>query len=846
MVNIRTLALLYKGHIRARPLPELLALLGIAAGVALLFAVQVANKSITGSFDQLAKGVAGKASLEVAARSPQGFDQNVYRKVKRLPDVERAAPVLERRIAVRGPKGRKALTLVGFDDRLARLGGSLVKRIARRRDLADLGFHLTDPTAKTIGVVPGKTVTVEIGERSKRLPLAGVASSDEIGTLSRSPIALLHLGLAQDIAAMPERITRILVSPVPGREAQAKEALKKVTAGTLDVRPSNAEAKLLTHAATADRQSSALFSVISLVVGVLLAYNAMLLTITARRRTVASLHMLGASNKTIVSSLIFDALILGLIGSLVGIVIGDQLSRYVMHQVPGYLSSSFPIGSQRVIGLQVILLSIAGGTLAALTAAAQPAISLLKAGPLAAFSEKGADAAEMRSSATQKKLLISGIFLVALFMTLSLLFAKTTLVGIAAFILGMVLIIPSIVTYILAPALNLVRRTGSAALRISLGELSATPVRATALATVGALAIFAILAIAGTARDLQRGIGQGTENFFSNADVWISPQLEENTFVSQPFNQKAAAQRLRRLSAVKSVRTYQGSFYDLGDRRLRIIGESRHAPYPIAPSQFVDGNFELATSRIRRGGWVALTETVANERNLKIGKKFDLPTPTGNRQFKLAATTTNYGWDSGTLLINTRDYTRAWGTSQASALEVDLADGVPVAEGKSAIRHALGKTSALSVQTAEEGRDAYAATTRQGLSRLNQIADMVLVAAILAVATAMLGSAWQRRQRLWGLVSLGMGSGQLYRTIFFETGMILLLGCFIGVAFGFIGQAFVGRWLHVTTAYPVPFEPALMLALKILILAVLLSVVAVAIPLRVLFSKRRVAGLTPE
>ena len=116
MTSLRTFALLYKAHLRAHPLPELLALVGIAAGVALLFAVQVANKSVTGSFEQLSDGIVGRASLEVAARRPQGFDQELFSKVKRLPQVEAAAPVLERRVSVNGPKGRRALTLLGFDD----------------------------------------------------------------------------------------------------------------------------------------------------------------------------------------------------------------------------------------------------------------------------------------------------------------------------------------------------------------------------------------------------------------------------------------------------------------------------------------------------------------------------------------------------------------------------------------------------------------------------------------------------------------------------------------------------------------------------------------------------------
>ncbi len=76
-MRLGTLWRLYVARLRARPVPELLALLGIATGVALVFAVQVANSSIAGSVDQLGRAVTGDATLEVAARSDQGFDERL-------------------------------------------------------------------------------------------------------------------------------------------------------------------------------------------------------------------------------------------------------------------------------------------------------------------------------------------------------------------------------------------------------------------------------------------------------------------------------------------------------------------------------------------------------------------------------------------------------------------------------------------------------------------------------------------------------------------------------------------------------------------------------------------------
>ncbi len=846
MVSLRTLIRLYVSHVRVHPVPEFLALLGIAAGVALLFAVQVANQSVTGSFEQLATGVSGRATLEVAARGPQGFDQEIFSKVKRLPDVKIAAPVVERRIAVRGPKGRRALTLFGFDERLKRMGGKLVTRVAADRDVSDLGLYLTEPTAEAIGVAPGRTVTVDVGERTKRFPLGGTAPKDEIGSLAQNPVAVAHLGLAQEIASMPKKITRILVAPVPGRESQARAALKSVSAGKLNVRASNTEEKLLMKAAAVDRQSGDLFSLVSILVGILLAYNAMLLTIMERRRVIASLHMLGATNRTIFASLLFDALVLGLAGSVLGVFLGDLLSRHVLNQVPDFLTAAFAIGNQRIIKPETILLSIAGGTAAAIAASMKPALNLLKAGPLDAFSGRGLSSTEMQSSAAHRLLLWGGIALIVLSIAISIFVPKMTLFSAAGVVVGMLLILHPLVTYLLTITQSFAKRTGSAALRISVAELAANPTRATALAAVGTLAVFAILTITGPTRDIERGMRNLTGSFFGNADLWITVGGHENSTGTLPFDSLSLTKRLKRMPEVESVRTYRGSFLDSGNRRLWIVAESRSARHPVAPNQIINGNLDDTTRHLRQNGWATVTEMVAKERNLEIGQKFSLPTPSGKRHFRLAATTTNYGWPPGVIVINARDYARAWDTQQASAVEIDLAKGVAPNIGKRAVERGLVSTSSLKVQTADERQAETIATTREGMVRLNQISNMVIAAAVLAIAAAMLASVWQRRQRLWGLVSMGMKPWQLYRTILFETGVILLLGCLIGAVFGFVGQAVGGRWLHLTASYSIPYVPAWELALQTIALTAILTAVAAALPLRVLFSTKSVGTLSSE
>lgn len=76
-MSLRNLAHLYRVRLRTRIVGEGFALVGIAAGVALLFASQVASESLTGSLAQLSKGVVGNASLQLTARSPEGMSEGV-------------------------------------------------------------------------------------------------------------------------------------------------------------------------------------------------------------------------------------------------------------------------------------------------------------------------------------------------------------------------------------------------------------------------------------------------------------------------------------------------------------------------------------------------------------------------------------------------------------------------------------------------------------------------------------------------------------------------------------------------------------------------------------------------
>jgi putative ABC transport system permease protein len=249
----------------------------------------------------------------------------------------------------------------------------------------------------------------------------------------------------------------------------------------------------------------------------------------------------------------------------------------------------------------------------------------------------------------------------------------------------------------------------------------------------------------------------------------------------------------------------------------------------LESSQLLHGDLARATQLLRAGGWAAISSAFADERGLHLGDTFSLPAPSGTATFRTAAIMTNSGWPPGTITIDARDYSRYWQTTDPSALEVNLQPGASAAAGRRAVQGALGSRQGLSVRTSAERDRQSEASARQGLETLAEISTLLLIAAGLAVASALSAAVWQRRVRLATLKIQGYDSDQLWRALLLESTITVGVGCIVGAVVGVYGHALAGRWLTLTTGFPAPFSvaPAQVALTLMLITVVALAVIAI-------------------
>jgi putative ABC transport system permease protein len=790
---------LYPSRLRARIGQEAFAFLGIVAGVALLFAVQVSNSSLNSSITRLTAGLLGRAQLEVVGREANSLPEALVAAVERDPNVQSVAPLVEGAGALDGPNGERAVTVLASDKRVAQLGGSLVPSIAVAVLPRLNAVILPKAVADAVGARSGSRTAILIAGRRFDVPVAAVIGDTSAEALAQAPVVLAPLALGQALTGASDRVSRILVVARPGRVALARRSLSRLIRGRADVRGAGFDSRVFAQADEPNAQSTSLFSQVTALVGFLFALNGMLMMARGRRDFWAQLRTDGISVSTLARFLILDAVALAIAASSAGLLLGDQVSRHFLPPAPGYLSIGFPVGSARTVPFETVVLAVGAGLAATL---------LGSFASLALHASRGHDS---RASGTARRvrvpitrfLLLVGVVGTAATVVLLFTAPSSGRVAIALLVASMLLCLPFAFSGALGVAGRIADATEGVATSIAGGALRASPARSTVLAGIAAVAVCASGAIEGARQDLQAGLDGAVRGVTDTTQLWISPSSPLNQLGVLPFD-PSARHVVEAVPHVHDVDVFRGALLTVGMRRVWVFGPPTSSRVLVPPSQVVVGDAALANRRVRFGRWAAVSAAIAAERRIGVGDRFRLPSPRP-RVFRVAAIITNLGWPPGAIILSANSFRDAWTSNSAGALQVRFDGTISAAEGRRLVAHALarGPWSGLTAETVAERERHQQQSARDGLARLRAIGRLVLIASALALAIAVGAMILQRRPALAMLRLNGISARRVYSALLIEATIIVNVGCATGAVVAVLGVRVLDAWLTALTGFPV-------------------------------------------
>ena len=315
------------------------AVLAVLLGVALAFSVHLINESALSEFSSAVRSVNGQADFSLrAARG--GFDEALYPRVAKHPQVALASPVVEVTTLAIGPRGQKqSLKILGLDPLVAApLAPALIPQLRKGEDrlvlFATEAISLNAQARLKLGVEAGGTIEVQSGLALKKLRVVGtvIAGGEALG--------VMDIAGAQAVLGTLGQLSRINVKLIGG--AQVAEVLKALQLPDGVVSDSGDEStQRVSNVSRAYRVNLTVLALVALFTGAFLVFSILSLSVAKRQPSLALLGVLGLSARERLSLVLCESAAIGLLGSVLGIAAGTGLAYTALKLLAGDLGGGY-------------------------------------------------------------------------------------------------------------------------------------------------------------------------------------------------------------------------------------------------------------------------------------------------------------------------------------------------------------------------------------------------------------------------------------------------------------------------------------------------------------------------
>jgi putative ABC transport system permease protein len=789
-------------HLRRHRLRTALTTLGIALGVAAVVAMGLVNESVTVGMRKTTEQVAGKAELVISG-DRTGMPEDLLAKVRKVPGIRHATPVVKQVAAIKRVNGKAAGGMLqiyavdALDDR------SVPDSTFKKEDLEleDPILFLNQPSslivtrkfARRHGIedqADKAKVAVTTSKGVLEFTVRGYLRSEGPEKVFGGNFALMDVYSAQKVFGKEKKFDEINVLLPADVTPEARDGVRAALAAA--VGPGYDVERPLNRGRQAERLIAtwqvgmSLVSLVTLFVGMFLIYNTVSVAVAERRREIGILRALGARRREIASLFAIEAVVMGAVGALLGVGGGIAMARGLLKMTSELLTMiiTYTDIHEVQVPTPALVSGIAVGALAALASAVFPAIGASRVSPLEATRPTTQEPIRRRRAKTAAVLafVCFGITAAGLLHPASRANEPLAFGTAIALLFGFVLLCP-IAAPLLARAMAPVARALFGAMgRLAADNLVRSPRRATV--TVGAILIgFGLVISSATiASSFKGSLDQYLERTVP-ADVLVTSTTEILTPSSMPMSPEVESV-IRAVPGVEEVQRTRLVDVDVGGRRADVLAFEVEAWSRRAGFTMVSGSPDLATVRLARGEGVSVSENFANQRGFKVGDRLTVRTPRGPVTLPILGVFLDYTSAFGLIAMDRKLFDRFWDDRLVDMFDVYVKKGVDVRRVRDALDAAIGERYNAFVLTNAD----WKAKTRRMVDdsfALVRIQEMIaILVAILGLLNTLLIAVLERTREIGVLRAVGARRRQVAAAIVVEAALMGLAGAVLGVLLG--------------------------------------------------------------
>jgi len=796
-----------------------LSILGIALGVAILLAVNLANQTAVSQFESSLDRIAGKTNLIISPTSAPDFDESVMRQLTWIwAEGAKMTPVIEQPAVIPVNKKGDSLETVqvlgvdlladeafrSYDWQMSKTAGKVTSdRLALfNRDQVLVG----EAFAERHHLNNGDRFITLVNDQQLILQVAGILGSSGVGGAYGGDVLIMDIGPAQEAFGLFDRQHHGHINRVDLIVPEAK--LGRLLAQLEKILPSGIEASRPTQrGATVNKMLRAyqynltILSFIALLVGVFLIYNTMAITIIRRRQEIGALRALGVGKSDIVMLFLQEALLFGVIGSAVGLILGVVMAQGAIQAITTTIENLYTIQSGE-ISTQISILPLeflkafCFGVLGTLIGALAPVIEATGVSPVEA-TQRGSYEIRVQAFSPVLGMIGGGFWLLALWAAFQPAIDGLPLFGFfAAFaiIVGAAFWMPALLNFLLArlsPWMHRqFRQEGQLAVQTLRGALGRTSIAVAALMIGIAMMVSLAVMIGSFRQTVITWVNQTLK-----ADLWIEPAGRAGRQINLKLNPDIV-DHLRYLPGIAAVDAY----YEFPIRFTNKFGNVEPARIAVGQldvmAQYGNLNFlngkkpdevlRKVSTHLETEPGVIVSESFANRNGLVEGDTFTLDTPEGPVPFSVDGIYYDYSSDLGYIVIPRQLYSLYFNDDSISGLAVYLDPHADPQKIRKDMFETVGMQAALRIKTTGELRKEVLRIFDRTFAITYSLHAIAIIVALLSVMNTLFALVLEGRRDFGILKYMGASAGQIRKIILLEAGILGLLGNLTGLIVGLL------------------------------------------------------------
>ena len=788
----------------------LLAVAGVAVGIAAVVGVRLANTRAIDSFGDSLRLLGGRADLQISANGLP-IDEQLIGELAWVWEHGSMSPLVQgrTRIATTDTVASSIGTIQVFGiDLLSEAGfrqyivgdGSNLALDTTPRSFIDL---LLDPRkvivpqtlARRLNIATGSTLSLLIADRQEELEVGALLGDRDVARAFGGNILFMDIAAAQLLFGQIGRLDRIDILLDDPSELQTVEARirEQLPPTTIVHRPEDSVTQS-DRMLRAFRYNLNALGYVALIVGIILIHNTVSIAVVRRQSEIGTLRALGTTRWTIGGMFLAEALLFGILGAGLGFALGGLLAQgaeALVSETVESLYTGLPSGfAGNGMDLDLLLEMLVLGGAMAIFSGAGPALGATEVSPVASLRSRMLAFQPRRSHrnmATAGLVVVLGGTLLSLGPPLNG-FPVLGYAAVLCFIGGLALLTPILARALLRLVGPPVRRMfgveGRLAVRTTESGLGRLVIAVVSLM----IAVSMLVSVATMVSSFRNTVVTWT-NQSLRADLYVRAAAAGQNDWGNPLGSTTVA-TIDRLDEVAAVDRFQATSIDFRGQPATLAAGDFHVLEQHGNLLFAENrSISDVAPRLIDQDRVIISEPLALRHNIKVAERLQLPTRDGTRLFVVEAIYYDYSSDHGLIVMDRRTYLRHFSDERVNSLSIYLKPGADVTRARMRIAQELPGAK-LRISANSELKRQVLRVFDQTFQVTYALEVIAIIVAILGIANTLAALILERRAEIAILRIVGADRFQIRKMVLLEsalTGVLgTALGCALGMALSFV------------------------------------------------------------